>query len=167
MNLNVYKPSSYYGRRVVMLPYTAKGKPRCQQTISTGWSHYNQCDRPASFFEPHHERLYKHSPARKTTRRMRAVGGYEERQIYADDVLFGYCRMHSMTLHEERRKAQEEADAQAHAARKTVVERKNYRETLFENMMLAIENDDFETAKNIFTRMREEGFTIRVNREYL
>lgn len=166
MNLNVYRHGSY-GKITVMLPYTAKGKPRCQQEISTGLSYYNQCDRPASFFEPHHPRLYKHSPPEKTVRTTYTENGTEKRQVYADDVLFGYCRMHSLTLHEEQYNREQERARAITAANKEARRRKQTREAMFNNMMNAIEADDFETAKDIFTEMREAGCTIRVDKAYL
>lgn len=152
MNLTVFY--SRYGKtRAIAEPRTKSGKPRCQMTVTNVGIGQKQCDRPASFFEPHHDRPFKHSPSRKTT----AYIDGKARQLYGDDVLFGYCKQHSMTVHDEEYNARAEASRQRQAAAKARNERINEQQAAFKNLIIALEKGNDSGVWNAYKVLRDTG----------
>jgi len=162
MNLTV----NHNNRRnhpVIGEAFTRFKKPRCQMFLSGEWGYWSQCQRPAVAFEPHHDKPWKYGKVQRTKT-------YNGAFLYGEDVLFGYCKQHSMAENHRLIEAEEEA-TRVRVARETMeMNRKNRRRKMFDTMIAAIDDGDIDGIYTAFNALVDDGVrlrNIRVDERYL
>lgn len=135
MNLDVI----HNRRRVsVMEPFTLKGKPRCQAVTPANSWYPHQCERAATYFEPHRDRVF----------------------LYPEDVLFGYCSQHSMTKNHREQDAKDARRQRTLEARVEATRRLNLRDKLFSELMHALVNGEDPDVDEAQEQLEKEGFRL-------
>lgn len=136
----------------VAQPFTRNGKPRCQMEVSNDGWWLKQCERPASFFEPHHQPIHKGTVPSKTYK-----SRSKQQQLYSDDILFGYCKQHSYTEAMKRWKAYERERLHIAKAQKERQLKTQERQDMFKAMIASLEERKLAEAFWYYTKLRETG----------